>query len=372
MGTDNTGLGGGLSVATADGINYAPKGRPAPVCEQGEFVFAAIGLDHGHIYGMCNGITEAGGQLKWVYDPDVAKVASFVERFPQVEVAASEAQVLEDPDVQMVAGATVPSDHLSLGARAILAGKDYFTDKPALTTLEQLAEARRLVAQTGKKYAVYYSERVHVESAVFAGRLVHDGAIGRVVQVLGLGPHRANLGSRPSWFYERERYGGILCDLGSHQAEQFLYFTGNADARVLSSRVANYAHKDHPGLDDFGDCNLLGGNGASGYFRVDWFTPQGLGAWGDGRVFILGTEGYIELRKYLDVARENEGDHVYLVDGHGERHLAVHGKVGYPYFGELVRDCLERTENAMTQAHAFKSAELCIVAQQQAERVEQA
>jgi predicted dehydrogenase len=138
-------------VASADGMNYAPKGRPVAACEEGEFVFAAIGLDHGHIYGMCNGLTEAGGQLKSVYDPDPAKVASLAERFPEVEVAASEAQVLDDPDVQMIAGATVPSDHLGLGSRAMLAGKDYFTDKPALTTLEQLAEARRLVQQTGKK-----------------------------------------------------------------------------------------------------------------------------------------------------------------------------------------------------------------------------
>jgi len=359
-------------VVTADGMNYAPKGRPVPACEAGEFVFAAVGLDHGHIYGMCNGLTEAGAQLKWVYDPDPAKVAHFADRFPEVEVAASEAEVLDDPEVQMIAGAAVPSDHLSLGSRSMLAGKDYFTDKPALTTLEQLAVAQRLVQQTGKKYAVYYSERVHVESAVFAGQLVHDGAIGRVVLVLGMGPHRANLGSRPAWFYERERYGGILCDIGSHQAEQFLYFTGNTDAAVLSSRVANYAHTEHPGLDDFGDCSLLGGNRASGYFRVDWFTPDGLSAWGDGRVFLLGTEGYIELRKYLDVAREPEGDHVYLVDGRGEHHLEVHGKVGYPYFGELVRDCLDRTEHAMTQGHAFKAAELCIRAQQHAERVEQA
>jgi len=371
MEAEGTGSRGGLAVATADGMNYAPKGRPAPACEEGEFVFAAVGLDHGHIYGMCNGLVEAGAQLKWVYDPDPDKAAGFADRFPEVEVADSEAQVLDDPAVHLVGAATVPADHLALGSRVMLAGKDYFTDKPALTTLEQLAQARRLVQQTGKKYAVYYSERVHVESAVFAGQLVHDGRIGRVVQVIGMGPHRANRGSRPAWFFERERYGGILCDIGSHQAEQFLYFTGNADARVLSSRVANYANKDQPGLDDFGDCNLLGGNGASGYFRVDWFTPEGLSAWGDGRIFLLGTEGYIELRKYLDVARDAEGDQVYLVDGHGEHHLAVHGKVGYPYFGELVRDCLERTERAMTQAHAFKAAELCIVAQQQAERVEQ-
>ena len=250
------------------------------------------------------------------------------------------------------------------------AGKDYFTDKPPLTTLDQLAQARRAVETTGRKYAVYYSERVHVESAVYAGQLVERGAIGRVLHVLGMGPHRASLASRPPWFFERERYGGILCDIGSHQVEQFLHFTGNTDARVAWSLVANHAHKEQPGLEDFGECSLVGANGASGYFRVDWFTPAGLSTWGDGRTLLLGTDGYIELRKYVDVARGSGGDHVYLVDGEGEHHFAVHGRVGYPYFGQLVRDCLERTETAMSQDHAFKAAELCVIAEQQALRLE--
>lgn len=357
-------------MAAASGMDYAPRGKPAPVCKEGEFVFAAVGLDHGHIYGMCNGLTEAGAGLKWVFDPDPAKVQGFVERFPSARVARSEAEILDDDEVSLVASAAVPADHAALGIRVMRQGKDYFTDKPALTTLAQLAEARVVAGQTGRKYAVYYSERVHVESAVFAGQLVQAGAIGRVVHVAGMGPHRASLGSRPPWFFERDRYGGILCDIGSHQVEQFLYFTGNTGARVVSSRVANYAHKEHPGLEDFGDCTLLGDNGATGYFRVDWFTPDGLSAWGDGRMFIVGTEGYIELRKYLDVARAAEGDHVYMVDGRGEQYLPVAGKVGYPFFGELVRDCLDRTEQAMTQEHAFKAAELCITAELQAERAE--
>ena len=356
---------------TSDGQNYAPRSKPAPVCDEGEFVFAAVALDHGHIYGMCNGLTEAGAQLKWVFDPDPAKTAAFAERFPGVRVATSEREILEDPGVQLVAGAAVPAEHAALGLRVMGHGKDYFTDKPALPTLAQLAHARRAVQETGRKYAVYYSERVHVESAVFAGRLVRDGVIGRVVQVIGMGPHRADLPSRPAWFFERDRYGGILCDIGSHQAEQFLYFTGNTDAQVVSSRVANYSHKDHPGLEDFGDCTLLGDNGAAGYFRVDWFTPSGLSTWGDGRIFILGTLGYIELRKYLNVGNPGAGgDHVYLVDGGGEHHLAVAGQVGYPFFGELVLDCLEGTERSMGQAHAFKAAELCIMAEQQARRAE--
>ncbi len=267
-------------MSTADGMTYAPKGKPAPVCQEGDFVFAAVGFDHGHIYGMCNGLTEAGGRLKWAYDPDPAKAAAFAASFPGVQVARSEGEVLEDPGVQLVAGAAVPADHAALGLRVMAHGKDYFTDKPALTTLDQLAQARRAVESTGRKYAVYYSERVHVESAVLAGQLVLEGALGRVLQVIGMGPHRANLASRPSWFFERERYGGILCDLGSHQVEQFLWFTGNANARVVGSQVANYAHKDHAGLEDFGDCRLAGENGATGYFRVDWFTPDGLRGWG--------------------------------------------------------------------------------------------
>jgi predicted dehydrogenase len=248
-------------------------------------------------------------------------------------------------------------------------GKDYFADKPPLTTLEQLAAARRKTEETGRKYAAYYSERLHVEAAVYAGRLIEEGAIGRVLQVIGLGPHRINVPSRPDWFFKRERYGGILCDLGSHQIEQFLYYTGTTDATVLHSKVANYHHHDYPELEDFGDATLVGDNGATHYFRVDWFTPDGLGVWGDGRTFILGTEGAIELRKYIDVGRAAEGDHVYLVDQDGERHIPVAGQVGFPYFGQLILDCLNRTEIAMSQAHTFKTVELAIKAQQAAVRI---
>jgi predicted dehydrogenase len=172
-----------------------------------------------------------------------------------------------------------------------------------------------------------------------------------------------NKRDRPSWFFERARYGGILCDIGSHQIEQFLAYTGANDAEVLHAAVGNFANADTPELEDFGEASLRAADGASGYFRVDWFTPDGLGTWGDGRTVILGTSGTIELRKYIDVARSKTGDHLLLVDKHGEHHLEVAGKVGFPFFGELILDCLNQTENAMTQAHAFKAAELALRAQ---------
>jgi len=352
------------------GMYYAPKGKPKPVCKKGEFPFAAIGLDHGHIYGMCNGLIEAGAELRWVFDPDPAKVERFCETFPGVKAASCEEQILEDEGVKLVAAAAIPSQRCDLGMRVMDHGKDYFTDKCPFTTLEQLSEARTKTESTGLKYAVYYSERLHNESAVYAGQLIKDGAIGRVVQVIGFGPHRINAPSRPEWFFKHEYYGGILCDIGSHQVEQFLYFCGAKDGKVVHSKVANYRHKQYPELEDFGDATIIADNGATNYFRVDWLTPDGLGNWGDGRTFILGTEGYIELRKYIDVGRSGEGNQLFLVDNQGEHHLSLEGKVGFPFFGQLILDCLNRTETSMTQAHAFKAAELCLQAQKQAVRIE--
>lgn len=350
-------------MTTTSGAAYAPEPIPAPVVGAGDFSFAAVGLDHGHIYGMCEGLMGAGATLKWVYDPDPAKVAEFRDKFPDVRVARAEDEILGDDEVRLVAGAPVTSERCALGLRAIEAGKDYFVDKAPLTTLDQLAAAREATARTGRKYAVYYSERIHVEAAVLAGQLIDQGAIGRVLQVMGLGPHRLGTG-RPGWFYEKEKYGGILCDIGSHNFEQMLHFAGAKDAEVGYSAIANYNHPEHPGLDDFGEASIVMDTGASGYVRVDWFTPDGLSTWGDGRTFVLGTEGYLELRKYANVGTDQGPGHVFLVDDKGEHHLVAEGKVGFPYFGQLVLDCLERTETAMTQAHAFKAAELSVLAQQ--------
>ena len=350
----------------SDGMNYAPKGKPQPVVKPGEFVFSAAHLDHGHIYGMCNALTEAGATLKYVYDPDPQKVEQFLKAYPQAIPAASEDQILQDKETQMVAAAHITSERAAFGCKVMDCGKDYFTDKAPLTTLAQLDMAKAKVSETNKKYMVYYSERLHVEGAIMAGYLIEQGEIGKVISVSGYGPHRVgNPASRPDWFYQKAYYGGILCDIGSHQIEQYLYYAGEKDAKVVSARVGNYAHPDYPELDDFGDCTITGVNGTSNYFRVDWCNPDGLRTWGDGRIFILGTEGYIEIRKYINVATPGEvtGNHVILVNGKGEQHINATGVTGYPFFGKLILDCLNRTENAMTQEHAFKAAELCVQAQ---------
>lgn len=348
---------------------YVPGPKPKPVVKPGEFVYAAAHFDHGHLSGQCSLLSEAGGTLKWIYEPDTRKRESFTARFKTAKVARSLDEILADPEVKLVTAAAVTSERGPVGCRVMEAGKDYFTDKAPFTTLEQLADARKIAARTGRKYMVNYGERIGSEAGMFATDLINAGVLGRVVQVIGLGPHRLNKSTRPKWFFERAKYGGILCDIGSHQCEQFLTYAGAKDGTVTHAAVGNFANPDTPELEDFGEASFVGDNGATNQIRVDWFTPDGLGTWGDGRTFILGTKGYMELRKYIDVGREKRGDHVYLVDGKSEHYIPVGGKVGFRFFGELILDCLNRTEKAMTQAHAFKAAELCLKAQASARRL---
>jgi len=347
-----------------DGMNWAPRAeQPEPVVEPGEFTFAAAFFDHGHINGQTAGLREAGGVCKWAWDPDPERLDAFCDQFG-VRKARSFQEILDDPEVRLVTAAAIPSQRWEFGRQVLEAGKDYYTDKSPFTTLDQLEEARRTVEQTGQKYFCDYSERLHTEAGWYAGELIREGAIGDVLQVLILAPHNLAAHKRPDWFFDKESYGGILTDIGSHQFEQFLTFGGGSDGEVKFARVENFANPDHPGLEDFGEASLVLDNGVSCYCRLDWFNPAGHRTWGDGRTFILGTQGTIEVRKYNDITREPmESQVVYLVDQEAEKRIPCAGRIGYPFYGQFILDCLNRTEKAMTQAHCFKAAELSMQAQ---------
>ncbi len=348
-----------------DGMNYAPvfQGKARIVVGEGVFCFAVIGLDHGHIFAMTNGLLEAGATLVSVFDEDSSKMEEFCTRYPQAKKVDSFGHILQDPSIQLVASAIRPDRRCDLGLRVMAGGKDFFVDKPGLLTSEELEKVRKACKLSGRKYFIYFGERIHVEGAVLAEKLIKEGRVGRVVSMTILAPHRLNASSRPSWFFDPEQSGGIITDIGSHQIEQFLTFAGAKDAKVMHSAKANYHNPEHPKFSDWGECSLVADNKATCYFRVDWFTPDGLGAWGDGRVFIVGTEGSIEIRKYLDVAQSSTGDIVYLVDKEGEHKLEATGKMGFVFFGDFILDCLNRTEGAMTQEHVLLSMALALEAE---------
>jgi predicted dehydrogenase len=292
-------------------------------------------------------------------------VAGFVERFPNVPQAADRRRFLDDPTIHLITCAAIPRDRAAHAIEAMRAGKDFMVDKPGLTTFAQLEDVRRVQGETGRIFSVDFTERFEVRSTTRAAELVQAGAIGRVVHTVGLGPHRLNRHLRSPWFFEKEAYGGILVDIASHQFDQFLYFTGANDARITAARVANVGHPGDPGLQDLGEV-MIETDGASGYIRVDWYTPDGLATWGDGRLFLTGTEGSIEVRKYIDVEGRPGKDHLFLVDRKGMRYIDC-SDATLPYYDNLIADVFERSESAMPQSHCFKVCELALQAAAMAE-----
>jgi predicted dehydrogenase len=362
----------GAALAASRSVGGATASGPAtrPTAESPRaprIRFAAIGLNHGHIYSQVDAVIRGGGELASFFakEPDLAE--AFAKRYPQAKQARSEREILEDTRLQLVVSASIPNERGPLAVEAMRHGKDVMMDKPGMTTLEQLAEVRRVQAETRRIYSVMYSERLENRATVKAGELVKAGAIGRVIQTIGLGPHRMNPATRPAWFFERERYGGILCDIASHQFDQFLFFTGSTRAEVAAAQVGNVHHEEHPGLEDFGDAIVRGDRGC-GYVRVDWFTPDGLKTWGDGRLTILGTDGFIEIRKNVDIAGRPGGDHLFLVDQKETRHVDCRD-VPLPYGTQLVDDVLNRTGTAMPQEHCFRAMELALQAEKSAQRL---
>ena len=328
--------------------------------------FAAIGIDHRHIFGMAANLMAEGAEFGgWWTEGEPEPLEGFVKRFPDVPRVDHWQALLDDPSIDLIVISCVPRDRAAHAIAAMAAGKDVMTDKPGCTTMAQLDAIMAMQAKTGRIWSVDFSERFEVPAVTRAAELVAQGAIGRVVQTVGLGPHRLNRATRPDWFFDRAAYGGILTDIASHQIDQFLFFTGAKDAQITVASVANIAHPDDPGLQDFGEIALSAPEGR-GYIRVDWFTPDALPTWGDGRLTILGTEGYIELRKYVDVGGRPGTDHLVLVNG-DRCEMIDASDAGLPYFARIIADIRDRTETAMPQEHAFTVMRLALQAQAMAE-----
>ena len=381
------GLAGSFAMMPIDdaiwelGDNYGHVVEDAVVPSQTEgppknhIKFAVCGISHDHIYGMTGAIQRGGGELVSVWGSEPDKLAAFAKRFPQVKTVKTQDEILNDSSVQLVLSSQIANERAPLGIRAMKSGKDFLSDKPGITTLEQLADVRRTMRETGRIYGIMYSERLEVKAAVYAGELIRQGAIGKVIQTINIAPHQifqrggtaGGAGGRPDWFWNPEQYGGILCDIGSHQVDQFLFYTGSTQAEVVESQIANVRHPDHPKFQDFGDM-VLRGNRGFGYVRLDWFTPDGLGTWGDGRLFILGTDGYIEVRKYTDVAVKHQGNNLFLVDGKQARYIDC-SNMPLPFGPQFVSDVVNRTHTAQDQEECLLAAELVIKAQRNAKFV---
>jgi predicted dehydrogenase len=356
-----------LPLSASPNIIYEPAVNIPAKKIEAKIKFSVIGINHSHIYGMVDAVTRGGGQLVSFYVKEADLAAAFIKKYPQAKQAGSEKEILEDPAIQLVLSSGIPIDRAPLGVRVMQHGKDYLSDKPGVITFEQFAEVRKVQKETKRIYSIMYSERFENKATVRAGELVKAGAIGKVIQTINIAPHKMSPKTRPEWYFDPKFSGGILTDIGSHQFDQYLFFTGTTKAEVVASQIGNVHHPQYPKVQDFGDV-MLRGNGGMGYIRLDWFTPDGIPTFGDGRLTILGTDGYIEVRKTIDLAGKPGGDHLYLANQKEIKYYDCSKDI-LPFGEQLVNDVINRTETAMPQEHCFYATELALLAQQKAQHI---
>jgi predicted dehydrogenase len=348
------------------------SGRSLPVGEEGATLkpeepgmtrFAAIGLDHRHIYDLTAGLLAAGAECIG-YDPETSDprvLAGFRQRFPDVPATQRE-RLLDTADFVVLA--SVPKDRAALAIEAMRRGKDVMVDKPGVTTLAQLEAVEAAVRQTGRLWSVALG-RLTSPAVQAALAVARSGELGRLVSLTSLAPHRLNRALRPVWFFDRDAYGGIITDIGVHSIDQFLAFANVSDAAIAAATIGCFG-TEPPGFEDFAEVTLRGG-GMTGTMRMDWFTPDGLADWGDGRLFLVGTEGTLELRKNLDLEGRPGGDHMFVTNRQRTRHLDA-GSTPPTYYRDFLTGVRDRAGRAVQAGQLFAACRLALRCQAGAER----
>jgi len=327
--------------------------------------FAAIGLDHRHVYDLTAGLMAAGAVCAG-YDPsttDPRVLAGFRKRFPDVPAVTRE-RLLNDQSIDFIVLCAVPCDRADLAIEAMRRGKDVMVDKPGVTTPEQLLAVEAAVLQTGRIWSIAVG-RLTSPPVQAALRVVQSGELGRLVHVASLAPHRLNRALRPAWFFDRAAYGGIINDIGLHSVDQFLAFAGATDATVIASTIGCFGTAP-PGFEDFAEVSLRT-DSVMGTLRLDWFTPDGLPDWGDGRLFLVGTEGTLELRKNLDIEGRAGGDHMFVANRQRTRHQDC-SALPVTYYRDFLADVQDRSGRTMEGGSLFAACRLALRCQAMATR----
>jgi len=335
---------------------------PVPVPAPAPVRFAAAGLAHVHVDILVQALLRAGGVLAAVVEPDDASYARYAAGWPAARRVSLD-EVLVDTSIELVVTAAVPADRAGIAALALESGKDVLADKPLCVDRDSFDAVAAAQARSGRHLTVWFGERLFNPSVLRAVDLVRDGLIGKVLHFTGFGPHLLARETRPQWHFDPTRNGGILVDLACHQIDAFLAFTGAHAARIQAARARNLHHRDLPGFEDVGDLLLEAEGGALGYARVDWHTPGGLGLWGDGRTFLVGSEGTLELRRTIDPAGRGVGGHLFVVDATEPRYIEV-PEAEPPFAAQLLADVRDGTETAMSSAHTLAVTDLALQAQE--------
>jgi len=296
-----------------------------------------------------------GDRLVAVAARDRRRAESFAAKYGVERVHDSYADVVSDPDVEVVYNPLANALHAPWNLAAIGAGKHVLTEKPFASNAVEAREVCDAAVQAG----VTVLEGFHYLHHPVTRRLhalLESGDLGELTRVEVDTVMPAPADDDPRWSLDLG--GGALMDLGCYSlhAHRVLAPYAGGPPRLIAARAGERA--GHAGVDEWLTADLEFPNGATGRAHCDM-------AGSDWRMTyrIVGTRGEATAMNYV---LPHLDDRVIVRSGAEERVEELGKRSSYTYQLEAVATCLRLgTPFPITVDHAVDNMQLiddCYVA----------
>ena len=167
-----------------------------------------------------------------VGNPDRAAAAAAA--YPTTRIVATAAEVFADPAIDLIVVGTPNDTHVELATAALKAGKHVVVDKP-LAGSSAAVRALITLANEQKKVLAPFHNRRHDGDFLTVRKLLADGTLGRVTQIISHYDRYRPL-QRPNTWKESGTGNGLLFDLGPHLIDQAIALFGTPSHITASVR----------------------------------------------------------------------------------------------------------------------------------------
>ncbi|RXZ84685.1 gfo/Idh/MocA family oxidoreductase [Paenibacillaceae bacterium] len=255
--------------------------------------FSIVGCEHAHIEIFIAEMIALGYECAGLYEPNNVRLAKrLADQFALPIV--TEQQRLFAEDVAIIGSSAINNEKIGLIETCERYGKPVMIDKPAVTNRGDFERLQAVIERGKIEVGMLLTERFNPAVHTLKN-LIEAGELGRIVSIGMRKPHLLNAASRPEWFFSKEQCGGIIIDLLVHDFDLLRWFTGSEVHESDGMKVKS-SLPDRPGFYDAASLQVVMGNGVIAQLYADWYTPATSWTWGDGRIFVTGTEGFAELR----------------------------------------------------------------------------
>ncbi|MFD2671393.1 Gfo/Idh/MocA family protein [Marinicrinis sediminis] len=262
--------------------------------------FAIIGCQHAHISIFIEEMLALGHVCKGIYERENHRLAEQIARKYDLPIVAS-LEELEQESIDLIGCAAINNEKIDIMEWCEQFGKPIMIDKPAVTNRDGLKRLSALISRNQLEIGMLLTERYRPSVSTLKRRIA-EGRYGTIVHISMRKPHMLRPEDRPDWHFSKEQSGGIINDLFVHDIDLLRWLLADEICEMQAFRSKRIL-PEYPDFYDAAGLQIKMQGGGTAQLYADWHTPESCWTYGDGRIFVTGTEGTAELRLSGDPLR---------------------------------------------------------------------